>query len=107
LLCDKQHTHAPWTPTVVAGKVHYPTHTEAAYPEVLCQRIVSIVLAKVLELGAIETETLEKHVKAEGKSLNRIAKIPFQTAQRLGCPVAASYNMGTSAGRFGQTGQKA
>ena len=72
LLCDKQHTHAPWTPTVVAGKVHYPTHTEAAYPEVLCQRIVSIVLAKVLELGAIETETLEKHVKAEGKSLNRV-----------------------------------
>ena len=72
LLCDKQHTHAPWTPTVVAGKVHYPTHTEAAYPEILCQRIVSIVLAKVLELGAIETETLEKHVKADGKSLNRV-----------------------------------
>ena len=72
LLCDKQHTHAPWTPTVVAGKVHYPTHTEAAYPEVLCQRIVSVVLEKVLQLGAIETETLEKHVKAEGKSLNRV-----------------------------------
>ena len=72
LLCDKQHTHAPWTPTVVAGKVHYPTHTEAAYPEILCQRIVSIVLDKVLELGAIETETLEKHVKADGKSLNRV-----------------------------------
>ena len=72
LLCDKQHSHAPWTPTVVAGKVHYPTHTEAAYPEVLCQRIVSLVLAKVLALGAVETETLEKHVKAHGKSLNRV-----------------------------------
>ena len=65
LLCDKQHTHAPWTPTVIAGKVH----TEAAYPEILCQRIV---LAKVLQLGALETDTLEKHVKFEGKSLNRV-----------------------------------
>ena len=33
---------------------------------------MSIVLAKVLKLGAIETETLEKHVKADGKSLNRV-----------------------------------
>ena len=72
LLCDKQHTHAPWTPKVVAGRVHYPTHTEAAYPEILCQRIVSIVVDKVLALGAIKTETLEKHVKADGKSLNRV-----------------------------------
>ena len=33
LRCDKQHSHAPWTPTIVGGKVQYPTHTEAAYPE--------------------------------------------------------------------------
>ena len=36
LHCDGQHTHAPWTPTIVAGKFHYPTHTEAAYPETSC-----------------------------------------------------------------------
>ena len=72
LKCDGQHTHAPWTPTVVAGQVHYPTHTEAAYPETLCQRIASIVYQHVLQLGAVETATLDEHVKMQGKSLNRV-----------------------------------
>ena len=72
LRCDGQHTHAPWTPTIVAGQVHYPTHTEAAYPETLCQRIVSIVYDKVLELGATETETLDLQAQAPGKSMNRV-----------------------------------
>eukprot|EP00435_Cladocopium_sp_Y103_P045630 s145_g13.t1 len=72
LRCDGRHSHAPWTPTVVAGKVQYPTHSEAAYPEILCERMASLVFNVILSLGALTTDTLQQHVAAQGKSLNRV-----------------------------------
>ena len=36
-------THAPWHPTVVDGRVNFPTHAEAAYPDDLCNRIASML----------------------------------------------------------------
>ena len=72
LRCDKQHSHAPWTPSVINGKVHYPTHSEAAYPELLCERMASIVLAIVLAAGAVVTDDVPKHAQLHGKTLNRV-----------------------------------
>ena len=72
LRCDKQHSHAPWTPSVINGKVHYPTHSEAAYPELLCERMASIVLAIVLAAGAVVTNDVPKHAQLHGKTLNRV-----------------------------------
>ena len=70
--CNKQHSHAPWTPTVANGRVSFPTHAEAAYPEVLCNRIASLLKQKVLQMGAIEVSDLAQHVQSHGKSLNRV-----------------------------------
>ena len=72
LRCDRQHSHAPWTPTVVDGKVHYPTHSEAAYPEILCNRMSSILLAIVLAQGAFVATDLQQHAQSHGKTLNRV-----------------------------------
>ena len=72
IFCNKQHTHAPWTPTVVNGKVSFPTHSEAAYPEILCNRIASLLKAEMLRQGALEVDDLKTQVKHQSKSTNRI-----------------------------------
>ena len=72
LRCDKQHSHAPWTPQVVDGKIIFPTHSEAAYPKILCERIATLVLNKVLELGATTADTLGQRVPTQHKTLNRV-----------------------------------
>ena len=72
LRCDRQHSHAPWTPKVINGRVHYPTHSEAAYPELLCDRMASIVLAIVLAAGAVVTDDVPKHAHLYNKTLNRV-----------------------------------
>ena len=72
IYCDKQHVHAPWTPTVVDGRVNFPTHAEAAYPEVLCNRIASMLKHALMTQGAIEVTNLVSQVQNQGKSLNRV-----------------------------------
>ena len=72
LYCNKQHAHAPWTPTVVDGRVIFPTHAEAAYPEVLCNRIASLLKKELLKMGATEVNDLTKQVQSQSKSLNRV-----------------------------------
>ena len=72
LRCNKQHSHAPWTPTVVDGRVHYPTHSEAAYPELLRDRMSSILLAVVVAAGAVVANDLPQHAQFHGKTLNRV-----------------------------------
>jgi len=72
IYCDKQHAHATWHPTVVDGRVNFPTHAEAAYPEILCNRIASMLKHALVTQGAIEVTNLEAQVKNHGKSLNRV-----------------------------------
>ena len=72
LYCNKQHAHAPWTPTVVDGRVIFPTHAEAAYPEVLCNRIASLLKKELLKMVATEVNDLTKQVQSQSKSLNRV-----------------------------------
>ena len=42
--CDGNHTHKSWKPTVHKGVITYPTKEEAAYPDILCERLASIFL---------------------------------------------------------------
>ena len=72
VFCNRQHSHAPWTPTVVNGRAVFPTHSEAAYPEILCQRFASLVKNRMLEQGACDVEDIAQHVRSSGKSLNRV-----------------------------------
>ena len=72
IFCNEQHKHASWTPTVVNGRANFPTHSEAAYPEILCERIASLLKQVMLRKGAVEIATLQQQVKAPGKTLNRV-----------------------------------
>ena len=53
LFCDGQHPHSGWKPKVLNNAPRYATSEEAAYPELLCARIVDAVLAHVQTQGAI------------------------------------------------------
>jgi hypothetical protein len=57
---------------VVDGRVNFPTHAEAAYPEVLCNRIASMLKHALMTQGAIEVTNLVSQVQHQGKSLNRV-----------------------------------
>lgn len=43
LTCDGSHPHAAWVPRVVDGYLVFPTQQEAAYPQLLCERLASIL----------------------------------------------------------------
>jgi hypothetical protein len=40
--CDGNHTHKSWKPILHNGRITYPTKEEAAYPDILCERLASI-----------------------------------------------------------------
>ena len=61
--CDKQHSHKAWTPVQEGKHVRFPTSEEAAYPFVLCSRIVSKLANVLVKLGAKITETLEEQLQ--------------------------------------------
>ena len=61
--CDKTHLHKSWKVTVSSNSVHFPTSEEAAYPFVLCQRIVECVKTQVIQMGALGSTTLEEQLQ--------------------------------------------
>ena len=61
--CDGSHPHKSWKVTLSDSAVHFPTSEEAAYPHVLCQRIVECVKQRVLAAGAMESHTLAEQVE--------------------------------------------
>ena len=69
--CDGSHFHEKWNAEIIDGQVMFPTHLEAAYPILLCQRLASIAKLKALEFGAIEVHTLEQQVEHAPSSQHR------------------------------------
>ena len=63
--CDKQHTHKSWAPTKTKTGVNFPTSEEAAYPHVLCARIISLIAGKVERMGARQRSTLQEQMNIE------------------------------------------
>ena len=58
--CDRRHQRKPWVPTVQNNKLHFATGEEAAYPWLLCERIVHAIRFAIEQQGAIHRETLEQ-----------------------------------------------
>ena len=58
LLCDGSHPHQSWRPRIQNGQLIFPTAEEAAYPWLLCTRIVNLILVAGKQLGATVYETL-------------------------------------------------
>ena len=66
--CDKQHQHKPWVPTVQNDKLHFATSQEAAYPWLLCERIIHAIRFALEQRGAFVHETLEQQFFDEDQS---------------------------------------
>ena len=62
LYCDRKHSHDPWRPYVRKGQMHFPTSEEAAYPVLLCERIVACIKTYALQRGATTSETLQQEI---------------------------------------------
>ena len=58
--CNKQHVHKPWMPTVQSNKLHFATSQEAAYPWLLCERILHAIRIAVEHRGASFHVTLQQ-----------------------------------------------
>ena len=56
--CDQKHKHAQWNPVQKGQTLVFPTAEEAAYPHLLCKRVVSLVIKHVLQQGAVQHEVL-------------------------------------------------
>ena len=63
LLCDKTHQHQSWRPRIHQGQLVFPTAEEAAYPWMLCTRIVNLILAAAQQLGAVAHFTLKSQME--------------------------------------------
>ena len=78
LLCDNSHAHASWAPyTDDTGKRFFPTASEAAYPELLCQRVACILKEEALRTGFIfpidYRSSLSNAAKGKFSRLSRVA----------------------------------
>jgi len=62
VLCDAGHTHAKWNPTPVGNSLSFPTAEEAAYPFLLCKRLVAILVQHAIELGAENPIDMEEQL---------------------------------------------
>ena len=71
LQCDRKHKHASWRPAVKNGAMTYPTAEEAAYPTLLCERIVACVLTKVVQLGAISIQDFQQQTVLQQSTQQR------------------------------------
>ena len=63
LLCDGSHTHEPWQPYKTAdGRTIFPTKEEAAYPQLLCERIACILKDEALNCGYVFAGDLHQQI---------------------------------------------
>ena len=72
VLCDGAHRHLPWQPKAVDGKLRFPTHEEAAYPHLLCDRIAGCLLQWCLQNGARIVTSLPEQMQAESPATSRL-----------------------------------
>ena len=71
LKCDKKHSHASWRPAMKNSRLHFPTAEEAAYPHLLCERIVACVMTQVLKMGAVSIESFHKQIELQQSTQQR------------------------------------
>ena len=69
---NDSHFHKSWAPTVVDGVVQYPTAEEAAYPELLCQRLAESFRAALLDLGVVDVDNFETQQQVEQTPMHRL-----------------------------------
>ena len=72
LLCDNSHEHASWAPYKNEyGQLVFPTAGEAAYPELLCDRVASILKAEAMQSGYVFPEELDEQLETDPNAAKR------------------------------------
>ena len=69
--CDGSHTHAKWNLQLVDGKLVFPTHQEASYPILLCQRLGSIIKEQAVSMGVHSIDDLQQQLETTPSSGHR------------------------------------
>ena len=69
--CDGSHTHAKWNLQLIDGKLSFPTHQEASYPILLCQRLASIIKEQAVMMGVQPIEDLQQQLETTSSSGHR------------------------------------
>ena len=72
VFCDDGHPHEPWRPSVINGRLTYPTAEEAAYPVLLCQRLAGILKDKLSLFGAVVVQSLSEQQVVSDQPLRRM-----------------------------------
>lgn len=57
--CDGSHFHEKWNAELINGKVVFPTHLEAAYPILLCERLAAIAKSKPWSWAQFKSKHLQ------------------------------------------------
>ena len=65
---DGSQQHLDWKPVTSDQKLQYPTAAEAAYPFLLCQRLVDTVKRQSIDAGALEPQNLQEQIELEDKN---------------------------------------
>ena len=65
ILCNKQHKHASWRPYKQGSRLIFPTHQEAAYPLLLCQRIADILVVEAQSRNLMPTTELSEQISSD------------------------------------------
>ena len=71
ILCDGERTHAKWNPKPVGKNLSFPTAAEAAYPLLLCKRIMAILLKYAIQRGAQNPVTLPTQLPQSATTSHR------------------------------------
>ena len=71
VFCDNSHSHAKWNPVPVGKNLQFPTAAEAAYPHLLCKRIMAILLDYALQHGAQNPVTLQTQLPLSSTTSHR------------------------------------
>ena len=69
--CDGSHKHATWNPTIVGKQLSFPTAEEAAYPILLCKRVVTVLVQYAVAHGAQHPQTLDEEVPKTTNTAHR------------------------------------
>ena len=91
VMCDKQHSHASWKPRLQDGVLVFPTAEEAAYPFILCERIVAATISAIEQLGCKTYSSLGQQLEITGT--NKMNRIIFGALPRAAYlkPLVADY----------------
>ena len=65
---DGSHEHLDWKPVTSDNRLHCPTSSEAAYPFLLCTRLVDSVKSQLTESGALDPQNLQEQIEVEDKN---------------------------------------